>query len=48
MFAIETFAEAVCAHEYKRAVGIAEAMTDHLKTVAREIWNRWVSTAAPF
>ncbi len=48
MFAIETFTEAICAREYKRATGIAALMPAALKDVAREIWNRWVSAAAPF
>ena len=47
MFAIETFTEAVCTREYKRAIGIAELMPTTLQIVAREIWNRGVSTPEP-
>lgn len=48
MFAIESFSEAIASNELKRAADIGSALTEALKPVAREIWNRWVPAPAPF
>lgn len=48
MFALDTFVEAIAVKQYTRAANLANIMTDPIKDVAREIWNRWVPAPAPF
>lgn len=48
MLALQMFNVAICAKEYSRAADLASAMASPLKAVAREIWDRWVSSPAPF
>jgi len=48
MFALEAYNEAICAKEFNRAAELATVMTTPLKAVARQIWDRWVPSSAPF